>query len=1007
MAKNLSKFVLIQDLHQYLLDLHIYIPDFLTLLWEQPVIFSTLLCNSNIKDIKNNLAPFICNNFYENILSPYNIGGHLICLITLILKEEIKNLKSYDNTENFLNESPCFYIFKELVKKGEVQSLFENIMIDIVEKMEVSYSSKKLNFNAEKIVKDIDVINEKIQKTNPGKKIKDIEKEIFRKNFDVSLNDPSIDDKEKGKENIRENELAIFNSKYIPNLTKDELEKIISKSNDLNLKGYCQNKIKIINDNKKELFTNEKFLDKILKSPLSTIVLAFYQHDFCLLIDLIDESLKSIYNNIQLISYPLKCFCKIILLLIRNKFKNSKITKTQEYSFVAKFFFSTLFLNILRNPAIAGLISNFIISGITMNNLKILCDVLNQLVLGNFFINDEKQCDFTPFNWYFIEKMPFVIKIFDDLTNVELPKYVLKIINDKIPNDFYYDYFSDQPEEVIFHRSICFKLDDISTLYNNMLNCQNLLFKDCQSNKKLSALKITFNKLNSKYYLKLMEDLKKNQEFLDIEKERNNYTESHDLINYYLINEIIINPKYKKLYELEQKKPNFYIKELKTIENDEQLSKNYTIKVKNFFSGLLYNYRKLIKTDFDIGVSDNNTIAILKKLKFYLKSFDYTIDGNIPSEWYVNSLLEYLKKIPQKLTDNDNEKLFDELENDVSNSIRQLNFNIMGECLDKIKFIKKKMNYFVQAKILIVDIELNQKVKEIVENEIIPIEMSYKYNASKKKFEIKKCGKYDRKNSIELNIHDTKNGNKVCLTIDSFTKIFPNIIKTSDLEDVSPFVIESDLKIPQKIDAYFKIVEDYLISKKIVTANTDECKKIKEKIYDFIMNKIYEKLFPQEQCLEDIQIYQKCFLLSWTEPKNFIPGKTNYVYDSFLPDVLNYFHQIDKEKSPRKKIMNMMKAVESIGYILELNGGSGNYGIDDIIPILNYAVIKSTPLRMYSNIKYMELFIGNKKQSDEGHKLSAFSGLCKYVQDLSYKNLGVSQEEYEKNCIKVADARAT
>ena len=119
------------------------------------------------------------------------------------------------------------------------------------------------------------------------------------------------------------------------------------------------------------------------------------------------------------------------------------------------------------------------------------------------------------------------------------------------------------------------------------------------------------------------------------------------------------------------------------------ITKNNIIKVKNFFSGLLYNYRKLVKTDFDIGISENNTITILKKLRFYLKSFDYTIDGNIPSEWYVNSLLEYLKKLPKDLTDNDNEKLFDELENDVNNSIKELDFDIMGEFLDKIKFIKK------------------------------------------------------------------------------------------------------------------------------------------------------------------------------------------------------------------------------------------------------------------------------------------------------------------------------
>ena len=926
-----------------------------------------------------------------------------------MLKEEINNLKNFDNTDNFLNETPSFYILKELVKKGEVQTLFENVMLDIVEKMEVSYSSKKINFNVDKIVKDIEAIKLSIEKTKPGKKIKDMEKEIFRKNFDVSLNDSSISEegkiKENKKENKKEKELADFNSKYIPNLTKDELSKIMLKSDDLNIKDYCQNKIKIICDNNKELYTNEKFLDKILISPFSTIVLALYQHDFCLLIQLIDESLNSLYKNIQLISYPLKCFCKIILVLIQNKFQDTEITKTQEYSFVAKFFFTTLFLNILRNPAMSGLISNFIISGITMNNLKILCDVFNQLVLGNFYINDEKQCELTPFNWYFVEKMPFVLKIFDEITNVKLPQFIAEIINnDDLPSDYNYDYFKEHPDEIIFHRSICFKLNDVTTLFNNMLNCEKLIFKDCKDNEKLALLKKTITKLNSKYYLKLMKDLKKNQDFLAVEQEGNNVAESHDIVNYYLVSEIIVNPKYKKLLELEQTKPNFFIKELKTIENDEQLTKNYIIKVKNFFSGLLYNYRKLVKTDFDIGISENNTITILKKLRFYLKSFDYTIDGNIPSEWYVNSLLEYLKKLPKDLTDNDNEKLFDELENDVNNSIKELDFDIMGEFLDKIKFIKKQINYFEQAKKLLVDIELNQRVKDIVENELIPIEMSFKYNKKSQKFDIKKNNMLDKKKSIDLTVQETKEKNKICLTIESFTKVFPNITKIATSEDTSAFTIEENLKIPQKIIEYFKIVEEDLKSKKIVVDKTNECQKINKKIYDFVMNKIYEKLYPQEPSQEDMFIFQKCFSLSWTEPKNFIQGKNNYIYESFLSDVLKYFHQIDKEKSPRKKIINMMKVIESVGYIIQLNGGNSDFGVDDIIPILNYSIIKAQPVRMHSNVKYMGLFIGNKKQLDEGHKLSVFKGLCNDFKNLNYKNLGVSEEEYENNCKKVKEA---
>ena len=54
-----------------------------------------------------------------------------------------------------------------------------------------------------------------------------------------------------------------------------------------------------------------------------------------------------------------------------------------------------------------------------------------------------------------------------------------------------------------------------------------------------------------------------------------------------------------------QIKTNFSIKEIKNITDEETMMKNNIIKVKNFFFSLLYNYHKLVKTDFDEGTTDN------------------------------------------------------------------------------------------------------------------------------------------------------------------------------------------------------------------------------------------------------------------------------------------------------------------------------------------------------------------------------------------------------------------
>ena len=49
----------------------------------------------------------------------------------------------------------------------------------------------------------------------------------------------------------------------------------------------------------------------------------------------------------------------------------------------------------------------------------------------------------------------------------------------------------------------------------------------------------------------------------------------------------------------------------------------------------------------------------------------------IPSTWYINSILDYLNKIPDDYKENDYKKLFDELSQNLNDSINKLNFEIL------------------------------------------------------------------------------------------------------------------------------------------------------------------------------------------------------------------------------------------------------------------------------------------------------------------------------------------
>ena len=116
--KLISEF---EEQHKYFKDTYTYIPKFFEFLWDDPKIVSKLLLNSNIEDIKKNLAPFFVNNFYENILSSEYIEDNLMYLITLILFEEIKDLRK-ENYNKFLEETVSGYLLEQLKNKIDIQN---------------------------------------------------------------------------------------------------------------------------------------------------------------------------------------------------------------------------------------------------------------------------------------------------------------------------------------------------------------------------------------------------------------------------------------------------------------------------------------------------------------------------------------------------------------------------------------------------------------------------------------------------------------------------------------------------------------------------------------------------------------------------------------------------------------------------------------------------------------------------------------------------------------------
>jgi hypothetical protein len=280
---------------------------------------------------------------------------------------------------------------------------------------------------------------------------------------------------------------------------------------------------------------------------------------------------------------------------------------------------------------------------------------------------------------------------------------------------------------------------------------------------------------------------------------------------------------------------------------------------------------------------------------------------------------------------------------------------------------------------------------------IIPVDIRFDYDSNengyflidetklkeKDLFNIEKRTKYEKTNKLKL-----------CLNIESFPKKFPNLVKYQEMQDADIFEIQEKLKFPEQIQKYID-----LIRKSLKSHNVPNIEQMMDKIYDYLMGKIYDKIYPIEPSEEDNKIFQKSVLLSWTKPKHFLKAKKEFVFGSFEKDSLELFKLLDVEKSPRKKLMHLDGIFNSITFLLRFNGKGLDVGVDDQMPILNYAFIKAQALRMNSNVRFMELYIGESKSKREGAQLTQFKGICEFIPKIKNTDLdGVSHEEFIKRC---------
>ena len=347
-----------------------YLKSFLENLYTSPKVVSKIISVSKIEDIKDYLAPFFTNNFYENILSSKSLENNLIYTIYFLLKEEIDSLTDYNESETFLEETPCGYVLEQLIEKIDIKSFCKINILKVVQDLEWTFSGKKICLEIEKIIqnlkkqkeKELAQINENMNGNN--KQLKKVNTNsrrsysIFSACDDFVERDSNLNrintfssfdgfgEKELMKQKKNMEDSREFNSKYILNVEPKRIDYTqYDKETADNVKEFIQCQESEETKNNWSVYSNDNFISNIFNGDQSEEILSIYILSFIKVVESINILFKDLLKNTGMIPYSIKCVCKMIYSLLKKKFPDIK--RLHLNAFMSRFFFDKLLLLLL------------------------------------------------------------------------------------------------------------------------------------------------------------------------------------------------------------------------------------------------------------------------------------------------------------------------------------------------------------------------------------------------------------------------------------------------------------------------------------------------------------------------------------------------------------------------------------------------------------------------------------------------------------------------------------
>ena len=1019
----------------------VYIEGMMFYLRKNQELIYKILANCKTQEQKNIIASFVVNFLYSNIFCADSIDEELLLLLYRTLKFEISNLSKTSQPDAFLsdgsgNNSINTVLLSNLIRNDDIKVYFSKILGSIISRIDGQDDNRLLTL-------DPLVLNDIIQ----GQKAKEKKQEqlglndsdlkkVFKARETISNDTFMTSDSESSQgiqpdlnEGLNGMSKEVFFSNYIPDLTKEELSSDMDLQKDQNMKDYIYKQLDELKTKPDNWFSNAEFINNVYRSNDSTEVLDLFHTNFSSVVDIINELFTNLIANIEIIPTSIRYISKIISTQIKEKFPN--ILQVELNAFIAKFFFGTIFTPIFTMADYSGLLKSTILLSNTKDNIMLIQKILQKLVGGSFF-DSNTDPNFTIINRFFIDAMPKVFEFFDKLINVKLPPLLEKIttnmvgadVIDNIPLCMYsYNFFQENPKEIIRDVSLCFNIDDILTILEIIKSNSNAFFAKTPFNSNsddYENFKGAFDKLEDPDHMKVLLKIKKKDEDA---KEK----------TYILIK------RQEKSAELEYiygfKNTHFQLKEIKKPKTEEEKELNIILKIKNALCKILFNFKEIPDDDF-FGFTIENTEEFISALMKLAKINYYNLDTSVESDWFILSLKSLRKNLPPKYNENDCAFLYEELFNDISSVLHRMDIKALGKLIEELRLAENNMKQTDKNVKSLEQIEQNNKIQNFLDTSQIEACMNFCSQKGSNKFIIKSSKGITNNKFRYLDdflFEKKKETGITCQNIFQFTKSFPNFSRIEQTHAGELFGYMEKFEVPQALKSYLNTVKsliadykDFFTTKKVEKEQDkkpnqkeekqkkqdkknqknqkkeeiDEKKlKIIEDIHEivanYIMNRIYDKIFPREPDQLDTRIYEQCRRLSWIETSH-LSKVENLNLDTILPKTIGLIKELDEEKSPEGKMQLIQKVIQIILHNNTYCLGKTDGGVDDIIPMLIYVIIKAQPYRLSSNINYIRLFYG-EGPNQNNQIVSTLTGIKDWILNIESSKLnGISETEFSE-----------